>query len=253
MLKFLLSRLIYIFVGVLVGVSIMYMGCGRSGSNKGSTSTVVSAKNIIFRNPQTSIASQRKGTNNKSLFKGIFLPSAFAQEGSLDNNLQVLAENVILDTGSNSLESANLQDALDNEMAIDIPSALSGKTWLVENRSALLDLDNYQGQVTFTSSSEFTMDSGKLAFPGMWAKSADRTSLYPGNAGFLYPYATKAIVEFISNNVIWVKWRQFSDNGDSADYAAVIQVIPVNKGKFIFTGYNPVTGHYGVSTLILVE
>jgi hypothetical protein len=248
MKKVIFNRLVYVIIGAVIGSSLVYLGCGNSDGKM-----VISAKNIVFHSSRSNIISQNKINRDKVMSHGGLVPSAFAQEELQDESLKVFAEDVLLDTNDNSLESGNLQDALDNEMAIDIPSALSGKTWLVENRSAHPDLDNCSGQITFISLSEFTLDSGKVAFPGLWAKSADRTSIWMDGPG--YAYTESVDVEFLSNNVMWVKWRILASylEGGSADCAAVIQVIPVNRGKFIFAGYNPTTGHYGVSTLTLVE
>jgi hypothetical protein len=249
MLRMIMNKLLYVIIGTILGASLVYIGCGGKNS-----SLVISAKNIVFRSAKDKVAFPQKIPANKGLFNNVLVPSAYAQEDNVDGSLKVLAENVQVDTNDNSLESQNLQAALDNEMAIDIPSALSGKTWAVENRSASPDFDNCSGQITFISSSEFTMNSGKLAFPGIWAESSDRTMGYGGPASG-YPYTDSVTVEFLSNNVMWVRWQSFADYlpGGSVDSNAVIQIIPVNKSKFIFAGYNPTTGHYGVSTLTLVE
>jgi hypothetical protein len=250
MQRIILNRLFYIIIGTFIGSSLVYLGCGDSGGI--NSPLAISAKNIIFRNSQNAALSQ-KAPSNRSMFGEVFLPSAYGQDASLDETIKVLAENVLLETDDNSLESENLQDALDNEMAINIPSALSGKSWSVENRSALPDLDNCQGQITFSSSSSVTIESGKLAVPGIWSKSADRSSIYGGN-GFEYQYSESATIEFLSNSVIWVTWQTAANSmGPGVESKAIVHVIPVNRGKFILTGYNPVTGHYGVSILTLAQ
>ena len=247
MKRIIINRLLYIIIGAVIGSSLVYLGCGESDKP-----FIISAKNIVFRNAKNNAVSQNKFMGSKSASSGGLVPSAYAQEELQDDSLKVFAEDVLVDTNDNSLESENLQDALDNEMAIDIPSALSGKTWHIENRSDSKDLANSQGQITFTSSSQFTMDNGVLAVLGTWAQSADRKV---GGGGPNYPYTEFVNVEFLSNNTLWVEWQAIADyfDGGIGTFGGVIQIIPVKKDKFIFTGYSFATGYISVSTLTLVE
>ena len=111
-----------------VAVGAFVIACGGSGDSNtttggGGSAAMLKASDIIVRS----------GTALTSLKEGMIR----VQEG------KVLASNVALITTSNDLESRDLQSALDNEMAVDIPSTVVG-VWDIENY-----LVSYQGCVTF--------------------------------------------------------------------------------------------------------
>jgi hypothetical protein len=250
MRRIIFNRLLYVIIGAFIGVSLAYIGCGPSGTNN-NKSLVIPARNILFRNTQKNAVAKRKAPTSTNFFSNIFVSSAYSQD--TDETTQILAENVLLETDANSLESRNLQDALDNEMAIDIPSALSGKTWSLENKSGISFFNNTLGQITFSSSSSFTVDSGTVGVTGMKSEAAAKGDNEWSSDGERR-YTNSATIEFISNKVMFVTWTAIGYNGvTDATFREVVQIIPVDKTKFILTGFNPVTGHDGVSTLSLVE
>lgn len=165
-----------LFVGValLTSIALTLLGCNEGGGGN-SASAAVKAKNIVFRSSE----------------KNSMLP------GDQPANDQVVyADNVQLETANNSLSSTNLQDALDNEMAISLRQLLSGTTWTIVNKTRQVEYAGTTGQVTFSEGS-FTVDSGLFAAAGITLghNLVDSTTPVP------YEILSNGVLYFSVNNI----------------------------------------------------
>lgn len=82
--------------------------------------------------------------------------------------VQIEADDVVLDndnadsTEDSYIESETLEDALDDELAVDLTTLLPNTTWTIENLTSDTAYDSYTGQVTFADTT-LTIDSGRFA------------------------------------------------------------------------------------------
>lgn len=147
----------YIAVFILM---LALAGCGGGSSAGGSTNGGNGGNGGNGVNPTLQV-----------LASNVILSSASATDIStkdVDTETQVLAENVVLNTDNNKLSSDDLQDALDNEMAVDLSTVFVG-TWTIENKTKDPAYDGLSGQITVSSDGTFSMDSGVFAAAGISA------------------------------------------------------------------------------------
>lgn len=126
--------------------------------------------------------------------------------GNLDvdgtSNITVNASDVRISstnsaTGVSSfLESKNLQNALDNELAIDLESFLPGTTWAVSNTTSDTTYYGYTGQITFDDTA-LTIDSGRVAAFGL---------THPDSGSFCTTVDTTISYDMFANNLMYVSW-----------------------------------------------
>lgn len=105
----------------------------------------------------------------KVLASNVMLSSANAsinKSEDVDTTTKVLASNVELNTDNNKLTSTNLQNALDNEMAVKLSTVLIG-TWTIANKTKDPYYDGLTGQITVADDGTFSMDSGVFAAAGI--------------------------------------------------------------------------------------
>ena len=203
-------------IGPLIFVLGLFIyGCGGgadSSASDDSTPMRVLAKNIVFK----SVA-------------GALAPRA-ADSSEIDMTTTVLAENVQLETTDNALNSNNLQDALNNEMAIDLSKLLPGTTWTVTNKSANSTYKGTTGQVTFSNDGTFTIDSGRFAAGGIISASENVSSCYIPTGPINY--------ELLSNAIMYLSWTgdlpQY--NTDNYPIDGIITVVAKSKDSIILVG-----------------
>ena len=126
-----------------------------------------------------------------------------------DGGPKVLARDVVVDNAANVLESADLQAALDDEMAIDLSELLPGTTWDVVNEGEDQSYGGTTGQVSFAEST-MSVDSGSLGAAGL-------------AADVINPVLTGPIAyKVFGNEVILITWYEEGDpDAESAFMAAI--------------------------------
>lgn len=149
------------------------------------------------------------------------------------SNIVVSAADVVIGTSqSNSvgaesyLQSETLQDALNNELAINLDDFLPGTTWNVTN---ITQDDTYQdttGQITFKANGTVTLDSGRVAVAGWVAADEDTDCTPPENIEYtLY-----------NNNVLFLTWETTVDGHDSYSNSAAVTVYANSKDSIGMVG-----------------
>lgn len=202
---------------LLLACAVLY-GCGGggggggSGSSSANESTVqrVLAKNILFR---TSVA-------NAAIKKS---DSAYT-----NSTTQVTADNVVIDTSGNVLTSTNLQDALNNEMAVDLSKLLPGTTWTITNKTSQSFYSGTTGQVTFSTNSTLTVDSGRFAAGGIVSASENFPTCYIPTGPIDY--------ELLSNTIMYLSWNGIMVGLGTYQQDGIITVIAKSKDSIILVG-----------------
>ncbi len=171
-----------VVIGITILGSIFLFSCG-SGDNgptgtgsTGSTPQQILAKNVLLT-PAHASSAEKSGIKKE-----------------IDTTVTVSADNVLIDTAGNSLSSTNLQDALDNEIAINLSKMLPGSRWNITNKSALAHYKNTTGKITFSTDT--------LTFEGKFASAGlDSTEVSP-----CVPVASPVSYEMISESILYVTW-----------------------------------------------
>jgi len=146
----------------------------------------------------------------------------------IDATTQILAENVVLESHTNALKSDNLQDALDNEMAIDLEQLLPGTTWEVSNRTRDELYEGFAGQITFSDIDDtFTIDSGRFAAAGILHPSEDPVVNEDRSAP-----AGPVSFEILSNSVMYFRWDTTRNDEDDA----IITIVVHSKASLVMVG-----------------
>lgn len=215
--------------------SMLVLGaCGGSGSNPNNTALgatnstlpIVSASQIVYRDSNGQLVAM-----NKSGFIKTAISAA-----EIDTTTKILAENVILAEGTNSLSSKNLQQALDDEIAPNLSKLLPGSTWSVVNKDgADSNYNGTRGQVTFNTDGSITYAGAIAAF---------------GIGASLCVPAFVAKYEGLSSKAIYVSRLQYNNQT-----ANVINLISAKKGELIIAGQGGcgLTSVDRISTLTLVS
>jgi len=178
---------------LILSMCLSCYACG-SGSNGSSDSISASrqllAKNVLLRSANAS-SLQEKSVNKE-----------------VDTATTVTADNVLIDTSGNSLNSTNLQDALDKEMAINLSNILPGTVWTITNKTTdTAHKGCPTGRVTF-SNNTLTVDQGSFAAAGLVHDNSCSTIPPP-----TLP-KTPIAYEVLQNSVIYVSWGDdFGDRG----------------------------------------
>lgn len=200
---------------VLLLTSVLLYGCGGdggSGSSSANESTVqrVLAKNILFR---TSVAN---AATNKT-------DSTYT-----NTTTQVMADNVIIDTSGNALTSTNLQDALNNEMAVDLSKLLPGTTWAITNKTTDMFYRGTTGQVTFSTNGTLIVDSGRFAAGGIVSASENFPTCYIPTGPINY--------ELLSNTIMYLSWNGTMVGFGTYPLDGIITVVAKSKDSIILVG-----------------
>lgn len=177
-------------------------------------------------------------------------------EGNLtvegETNLNVDAGEVALNTSSMSrLTSSTLDEALEEEIAIDIAEMVKGKTWTVTNTTQDGFFENTTGQVTFSDDgTTFTLDSGFFAATGMVASDADDLA-----QAYQCSSETKinspASFTMVGSNTMYVTWTDMQPE----ETDNVLTAIADNLEELTLSGQGGcgVVGKTRISKLTLVE
>lgn len=107
------------------------------------------------------------------------------QASDLPSNVQVLASQVTVVNDSNGLQSADLQTALDTELAVDIVTNIVG-VWNVKNYTAYSVFNHAEtvvGQVEFKADGTYTVLSGGFAVAGKVAEGMPGWVTTPNSYG----------------------------------------------------------------------
>jgi hypothetical protein len=188
-----------------------FSSCGNSGdgvSGSNSTPLMISASQIVFRQDS---GIQTIGSTN----------------GVVDPSVKVLAENVYVDNASNGLTSDNLQDALDNELAVSLAKTLIGKTWNITNKSMDIFYADTTGIATFNNDGTMTLISGRFAAIGEIHVSENSICDYPQS--IKYEIISDEVVYVISNN---------KSRTDDTTYTrdAVVKIVSRSSDRIVMTG-----------------
>jgi len=184
-----------------------FLSCGESGSLL-NENLAVTADNVLF----SASSASKLGIIQK------------VHAAELDSNVQVLASNVLLTAGASRLSSANLQAALDEEIAVNLASNLVG-TWTIENKSIESLVNGKTGTLTFTSTGAttgtFTISSrGVFAAAGMVPTNAD-ACLATGTPTY----------ELLGDSVLYVNFV-----ATRTVYEAVISVVSMSNNQITLVG-----------------
>lgn len=81
---------------------------------------------------------------------------------------------------ANSLRSKNLQETIDDELAVDLKGLLPGSTWTIKNVTADQTFANTTGRITFSLDGKtLTLESGYFASAGLVSGSESSFCLIP--------------------------------------------------------------------------
>lgn len=225
-----MNRKILIGAVLLLASAFLY-GCGGgggSGSSSVNESTVqrVLAKNILFR---TSVA-------NADAIK--------ADSTYTNTTTQVMADNVVIDISGNALTSTNLQDALNNEMAVDLSKLLPGTTWAIINKTTDASYKNSIGEVTFLSDGTLTIDNqGKFAAAGVM-NNTDMRIIGMSGCHTITPYS----YELINNSTMYVSYT-YNCGEWRYETSSVITIFVKDKNTLTMIG----SGGYGSGGLAKIS
>lgn len=153
-----------IFGAVVVSAMVVACGSGPSGSIVADTTNGNASGSTNYG---TILASKIK------LVRQAIMPGnniIRVQANQLPDNVEVLASQVVLDTSTNSLQSTNLQTALDTEIAVDVSTNIVG-VWDIQNFSSdgRFQGATETGRVEFKSDGTYTVISGGFAVAGVVA------------------------------------------------------------------------------------
>lgn len=168
-----------LFGAVAVGVLVTACGGGPSSS---SSATAIQT---VVEQPQ---APQNYGTiqaKNIILAKGQNTQDRVIkiQANQLPSDVQVLASQVTVVNTTNTLQSTNLQAALDTELAVDFSTNIVG-VWDVQNLSSEAKFKGTTGRVEFKTDGTYEVISGVFAVAGV---VADGTTGYVTQPPYGYP------------------------------------------------------------------
>lgn len=171
-------------------------------------------------------------------------------EGSVTGAIS--ASNILLGSGDvsvqgSTVESTDLQTAIDTELAVDITEMVKGKTWTVTNTTTDTTYTGTTGQVTFGDDGTFTLDSGFFAAIGSLTSSATSSVC---NADSRLNSA--ASFNMYGPNTMYVTWT--TTGGTAKDN--VLQAYADNLETLTLVGQGGSCGQVGVnriSTLTLVD
>jgi hypothetical protein len=160
-----ISALRNVFGTVILGSMVSACGGGDGGP---SVTEVVSEPQMVVPNYGKLSAA------NIILARGIPGKNGMIkiQASDLPSNVQVLASQVTVVNDSNGLQSADLQTALDTELAVDIVTNIVG-VWNVKNYTAYSVFNHPEtvvGQVEFKADGTYTVLSGGFAVAGKVAE-----------------------------------------------------------------------------------
>lgn len=145
-------------IGAFLPLASPEANTGSSTSGPSSSSGSIKASNIILGG-----SAQVAATPGLGIIK--------VQANQLPENVKVQASNVTLVNGASDLQSADLQSALDKEIAINIPQALVG-TWDVQN-SRPNGCGHITGKISINADGTMTPISGSFSAVSMFVPTGE--------------------------------------------------------------------------------
>jgi len=137
-------------------------------------------------------------------------------------SVNITAGDITVDVSNSRLESTNLQEALNNEIAVDVISTLSSKSWIIENISSTNMWDGVAGTVTFTS------DAGQCSITGMFGACGIGGNPYSALIG-------DVSIRMIENQfVVFTYMVEQLTGGADMQMIRVAQVMSQDKDKIVF-------------------
>ena len=131
----------------------------------------------------------------------------------------VHASDVVLATNQNNLKSGTLQEALDNEIRVDLSKLLPGTRWNITNRSDDDVYKNTTGVLRIEANAPtMVLESGRFAVVGQVHKS---------EGTFCNPQSDMTY-EVLSDSVIYVT--------SATQTGAIAQVVSAKKDRLVLIG-----------------
>lgn len=217
-----------ILIGFCIGIA-----CGSAISTSSSSSTTktddagdtsttlkILASNVLF------------GTS----------ASASVSDTAVDATTKVIAENVMLDNDAvNRLNSENLQDALDDELATDVDNIIIG-TWTIANYGTLGSFGgscsnershSSTGTITFSENDSFSLTEGYLAAPGIGESENQVGSTCYSCGGETNAYISNQSYQIIEDSFITFSFTRDSACGLSTSYSGLALITEATSSKII--------------------
>lgn len=120
------------------------------------------------------------------------------------------------------LDSDNLQDALDKELAIDIAALLPGTSWTITNTTTQTTYSETTGTITFVDADTLTIDEGRFAAAGLNHDSEFICAALSGEVSY----------QVFNNTLLYLSWSDV--NGQSFD--AIMPIFASNKSSMSLVG-----------------
>ncbi|OGC09934.1 MAG: hypothetical protein A3B74_01635 [Candidatus Kerfeldbacteria bacterium RIFCSPHIGHO2_02_FULL_42_14] len=144
------------------------------------------------------------------------------------DNVLISDDNSIATQKASYIDSDTLGEALENEIAINIPDLLNG-TWNITNKTTDDVYENTKGVITFDTNHKGTLDSGRFAALGAISELEDDP---------IYDHVTSKItLDFINNNTVYYTYTSESaDESATSEVSGVAFVFANSRNKVIMVG-----------------
>ena len=144
---------------------------------------------------------------------------------------RIAADSVTITRTNNALKSTNLQDALNDELAVDLAALLPGSTWTIINKGNYAYSGN-TGSVTF-SNGTLTLDAGTFGAVGISNEVIEGCkNILPFN------------YEIINNSTFFITWDYTCPGVDRILHAQTTSNVFVNDiNRITVTGIGIAFGH----------
>jgi len=139
---------------------------------------------------------------------------------TLDETKKVLARNVLISVAVNKLTNEDLQSVLDKEIAVDLATNLIG-TWTIINKSLNSNVDGKAGSVTFSANGTFVVNSGVFGAAGIADTGAGACDII-GTPTY----------EIIGGSILYVRFVA----GPSQNFDATLSVISLKTNEIVLYG-----------------
>lgn len=154
-------------------------------------------------------------------------------------NVNLQADDIQVSAADSNLSATNLQDALDNQLAIDLATVLNG-SWTVVNTTNDIAFDGHTAEVRFVNGT-LIVDDGRMAAGGL----VDATNL-----GCSLPSSSISYQVF-GSNMIYLEW-------ESSGYfeSTVLTVFAQDENTLSVVGSGGMCGENGIdriSTLTRIQ
>lgn len=221
-----LKQISYSLIGVVLGaVLVITVPALATTSSDIITSSVVYKKIVDVQHGLKNSLGNVKVNDNLTVTGNLHVDGT--------NNLTVNAADVQIQTshvsstnGETYLESTNLQNALDNELAIDLPTLLPGTTWTVQNITSDPTYSDSSGQITFGTDT-LTIDSGKLAALGV---------VNPDDDSMCSDLTGDVNYSLYNNGIVYATWNTDLGNGNITSNSTAVTMFVQNTDSIGLVG-----------------